>query len=163
MIQNTVLLLLVTSLTLPAQARSAENTLYKAVPAEQRERFAARLNAYIQAWQRNDQEELTKLYDTETLCSLCLGSERCQQDCSAPTELDTGDVEDRTALSLRVLEVHQAKYYPEKLRISLETVERIRGRGRAVRVVKAKVRLYAEFERGDWYFSLITVGGELIL
>ena len=43
--------------------------------------------------------------------------------------------------------------------IDAEQQERVSWKGKPPHVVKSKVRLFAVYERGDWYFSLLSIGG----
>ena len=155
--------LLLTLAFASVQARPKGDRTYEVVPSETRERFIAKLQLYLLYERQNKTDELKTLYNAKTLCVLCLGSRECEEDCAPPMELDLSHLEEHTTVSYRVLEVRRAKYYPEEIEIQLECVKRLKQRGRAARLVKSKVRVYASFERGDWYFSLITIDGQLML
>ena len=78
-------------------------------------------------------------------------------------EVDLTHLEKLTRVGYLVLEIRRARYRPNETEIVLECVERLKEHGRAAKLIKSKVRLYASFERADWYFSLITIDGQLML
>jgi hypothetical protein len=162
-----IILIVIQVLTLvgasPAVGRPQDRSKFGAVPEDTRDRFVQRLILYIKYELKQNTEGLQTLYDAKTLCTLCRGSQECVDDCLPAMPVDWGDIEGFTQLRLRVLGVQAAKYRPNALEISPEQEQRIERRNHKPRNVKSKVRVYAIFERDDWYFSLVTVGGYISL
>jgi hypothetical protein len=136
---------------------------YRAVPEESRARFVHRIQLYLRFTLARETEKLYSLYDEETLCNLCRGKQECIDDCAPPMTLEMDDIETIQLLSLRALEIRPAKYRSGKLEIVLEQEELIKRRGHKGRTIKSKVNSFATFERGDWYFSLISINGTVLL
>ncbi len=147
----------------PVHAQVRGDHRYDVVPSETRKRFISRLELYLRYSTHTDTDHLKVLYTTETLCSICLGSKECEEDCSLSMELDLTYLEELTTIGYRVLQLKRARYRPDETEIVLERVERLKEHAKPAKLITSKVRLYASFERGDWYFSLITVDGQLML
>ena len=120
----------------PAHAQERGDHRYDVVPPETRKRFISRLELYLRHSKQNDADRLKTPYTTDTLCSICLGSKECEEDCSLSMDLDLTYLEELTTVSYRVLEIRRARYRPDEIEIVLERVERVKQHGIPAHLVK---------------------------
>jgi hypothetical protein len=155
-------LVIATSLLLfgwiPARAQIKDQKIFETIPAAQRSSFIARLSLYIDYSLSGQQSRLETLYSEDELCSLCKGKRECIDNCSPAmtAEVPEGYTALLIALQPRQIERYTAAPYWH-YSIDADQVERVSWKGKPARDVKSKVRLFAVFERGDWYFSLISI------
>lgn len=136
--------------------------IFAVVPAEYRARLITRLNLYLENERANRQKDNYALYDEETLCSLCVGKGKCTEDCAPPME-----IEEPEDLLIELLEAKPlyATRVDNKLNmylIKLEVKERIRANGK-FRIGKRESSVRATLKNGEWYFSLMTITGDVLL
>jgi len=135
---------------------------FSSVPVPQRPRLIARLNLYIDLLMKNNQSALTEMYDEETLCSLCMG--KCLEDCAPPMRLEVP--KGFRSVILAFVPVRVSPYEYDGIgdySIEVEQTERLSWKGKPPHVVKNKVKVFAVYQRGDWYFSPVSIPGMIYL
>ncbi len=161
-------LLLATTIVLvgyiSARGQIKDQKIFQIIPTGQRESFIARLNLYIEYSVADQQAKLETLYSEGELCGLCKGKRECVDDCRPPmiAQVPEGYAAVLVALRPRKIERYTAAPY-WNYSIDAEQQERVSWKGKPPHVVKSKVRLFAVYEHGDWFFSLVSVGGLLNL
>jgi hypothetical protein len=161
LIQLAITLTLLISSTV-AFGQHVNQKVFSSLPANQRQRFIERLDLYIARLLRNNQSGLNELYNEETLCSLCKG--KCTQDCAPPMTVEVPKSFRSELLEFRPINI--SAYGSEgnwDYSIEVEQKERLSWEGKPPRIVKHKVRMFAVYEKGDWYFSLVSVPGMIYL
>jgi MOSC domain-containing protein len=157
-----LLIALVTMLacSVPAYSQIENQKLFTRIPAPQRKSFIARLNLYIEYSIKDQQDKLETLYDEDTLCSLCKGKRECVNNCGPSMTVEMPEGYSSVLVTLRPRKVRPYaatrdwNYY-----IDAEQKERVSWEGHAPRLVKSRVRLFAVYQGGDWFFSLLSIGG----
>src|SRR4026209_1085786 len=66
-------------LNVSAYSQAGNESAFKIVPEDKRQRFISRLNLYMDCLRAKDCK-LDELYDAATLCSLCKGRPACNED-----------------------------------------------------------------------------------
>jgi len=159
-------LFLILALAAPASCPRGDDRIFAPVPAEQRARFKERLALYIQ-YTRGDEDKEDKLYglyDEQTLCSLCRGKAECVRDCVPPMTMDLPKGARVRLLKLKPIAVEPVPGEPGRYKIEVEQKQRVTyDTGERSRIWKKTVSIYATFQNGDWYFSLIYEPGILLL
>jgi hypothetical protein len=144
---------------IPAYGQAKDEKLFAAVPVAQRARFAARLNQYIEYMLTNQQDKLLGLYDEQTLCSMCKSKRKCEEDCYPPMVAQVPEGYDAVLVEFKPFEIKPYKYAGNAdFYIEVEQKEQVSWKGKAPHIVKSKVRMFAVYENGDWYFSLVSIG-----
>ena len=134
--------------------------MFEIIPAAQRASFIARLNLYIDYSLANEQSKLEKLYSEAELCGLCKGTRECVDNCKSPMTLQVpeGFTSVMVALKPKMVKPYtltkEWAYY-----IDADRKERVSWKGHSPSIVSDKVRLFAVYENGDWFFSLLSIGG----
>jgi hypothetical protein len=153
--------LLITLICFVSSYGQSENErVFAAVPIPQRAGFIARLNLYIEYSLKNEQGKLLALYDEETVCSLCKGKSKCIEDCAPPMVAEVPESYDAVLVEFKPKQIKRYKhdaiwnYY-----IELDQKERVSWKSKPSHIVKSRVRLFAVFQNGDWFFSLVSIGG----
>ncbi len=138
--------------------------IFNVIPLPQRERFVSRLNLYIEFSLSNQQDKLEALFDEKTLCSACKGKRECVDNCAPPMQLEVPEGFNFLTLALKPLKVARCRTDADwDYVIDIQQKERVSWKGNRVHVEKSKVRLFAVYQRGDWYFSFITIQGMVYL
>ena len=155
-------LLLATTIVLfgcvSARGQIKDQKIFEIIPAAQRESFIARLNLYIEYSLGNQQSKLETLYSEVELCGLCKGKRECIDNCKPGMTLQVpeGFTSVMVALKPTRLKPYTATrdwvYY-----IDAERKERVSWKDHGPRIVKDKVRLFAVYENGNWFFSLLSI------
>lgn len=158
-----LLLLISASLLLldciPARTQIKDQNMFEIIPAAQRASFIARLNLYIDYSLANEQSRLETLYSEAELCGLCKGKRECIDNCKSPMTVQLPEGFTSVMISLKPTKVKPYTatkdwaYY-----IDADRKERVSWKGHTPRIVKDKVRLFAVYEKGDWFFSLLSIG-----
>ena len=156
LLATTILLVGYTS----ARGQIKDQKIFEIIPAAQRGNFITRLNLYIEYSLADQQAKLETLYSEAELCGLCKGRRECIDDCRPPM---TAQVPERYAAVLIALRPRKIERYTAapywNYSIDAEQQERVSWNGEPPHVVKRTVRLFAVYERGNWFFSLVSVGG----
>jgi hypothetical protein len=126
------------------------------VPVQQRERLISRLNQYVEYLRTGRQDKLFELYDEDTVCSLCKGKPECVEGCHPPGVVEVPEGFSAVLLELRPRSVKPYKGSYWQYQIEAERKERVSWKGRAPRIVKKKVTLFAVHQHGDWRFSPVS-------
>jgi hypothetical protein len=144
----------------PGYCQIENRKLFTRIPTSQRESFIARLSLYIEYSLKNQQDKLETLYDEDTLCSLCKGKRECVDNCRPPMTAEVPEAYSSVLVGLRPRKVKPYTAAPYwNYYIDVEQKERVSWKGKPSHVVKSKVRLFAVYKNGDWFFSLLSVGG----
>jgi len=144
----------------PAYGQIKDQKLFELIPATQRASFIARLNLYIEYSLEDQPTKLETLYSEGELCGLCRGKRDCIDNCKPPMTLQVPEGFTSVMVALKPVKVkpytltNDWAYY-----IDAERKERVSWKGHGPRVVKDKVRLFAVHQNGDWFFSLLSIGG----
>ena len=145
---------------IPAHGQIKDPWVFKVIPATQRPRFIARLNLYLEYSLQDRQANLETLYSEEELCGMCKGNRECVDNCRPPMIAQVPEGYRATLLALRPQKIKQYTAAPYwNYSIDAEQEERVSWKGKPPHVVKSKVRLFAVYEHGDWFFSLLSIGG----
>jgi len=143
-----------------AQAQIKNRKIFDVIPASQRAQFIARLSLYIEYSLKDHQAELETLYNKETLCGICKGETKCIDECMPPMTVEVPEGYAATLIALKprkVTSYSMAHYWDYS--IDADQQERVSWKGKPPHIVKSKVRLFAVYENGDWYFSLVSIPG----
>ena len=144
----------------PARAQIQDQKIFDVIPSAQRESFIARLNLYIQYSLADQQVKLETLYSEGELCGLCKGKLECVDDCRPPMTAQVSDGYTSLLITLRPRRLQRYTAAPYwNYSIDADQEERVSWKGKPSHVVKSKVRLFAVYEHGDWFFSLVSIGG----
>lgn len=147
-----------------ASGQIDQKDMFTAIPAESRLRFAERLNQYVEFVLKGDQKSLLKLYDENTLCSLCRGKKECIDDCPPPMKVEMPKGFKSALIEFKPIEVKPYTYAGSwDFYVDVEQTERVSWKGKPSHSVKSKVRLFAAYQKNDWYFSLVSVNGMIYL
>jgi hypothetical protein len=122
------------------------------------------LNLYIEYSLKNQQDKLEALFDEKTLCSACKGKRDCIDNCAPPMQVDVPEGFNSLMLALKPIKV--TRYNTDAdwdYSIDIQQRERVSWKGKRAHVAKSKVRLFAVYQRGDWYFSFISIQGMVYL
>ena len=152
--------MLFTSPVVSAQIQNEK--VFSVVPLAQRQRLIERFNLYVDHLIKTDQPSLERLYDEQTLCSLCKGN--CVEDCAPPMTVEVPKGFRSVILGFRPIKV--SPYSPNGIwdyAIDVEQTERLSWEGKPPHSIKNKVRVFAVYQRGDWYFSPISIAGMVYL
>jgi hypothetical protein len=147
----------------PSFAQIQNRKIFDAIPVSQRERFISRLDLYIEYLLKNEQTKLETLYDEETLCGLCKGKRECIDDCRPPMTADVPEAYAETTVAFTPRGVERDRRKGQSYSIQVEEQDRVSWKGKPPWIRKATVHLYALFERGDWYFSLVAIPGTILM
>ena len=107
----------------------------------------------------NEQSKLETLYSEAELCGLCKGKRDCIDNCRPPMTLQVPEGFNSVMVALKPTKMgrytltHDWAYY-----IDADRQERVSWKGHAPGIVNDKVRLFAVYEKGDWFFSLLSIG-----
>ncbi len=145
-----------------ASGQAPNGRIFTAVPVVQRQRFIERLNIYIDLLIKNNEPKLIELYDEETLCSLCRG--KCSEDCAPPMVVEVPKGFRSVLLEFKPFKV--SPYCSQGIwgySIEVDQRERLSLYGKQTHIVKHKVRMFAVYEKGDWYFSPVSAPGMVYL
>jgi len=147
----------------PARAQIDNRKIFDSIPVSQRDRFISRLNLYIDYLLKNQQSKLETLYDDDTLCGLCKGKGECIKTCPPPMTADVPEAYSETTVAFwpRKAEVDRRKR--QTYSIEVEEQDRVSWKGKPPWIRKTTVHVYAVFERGDWYFSLVAIPGTVLM
>jgi hypothetical protein len=147
----------------PASAQIQNRKIFDAIPVSQRDRFIARLNLYIDYLLKNDQTKLETLYDEDTLCGLCKGKRECIDDCRPPMTADVPEAYLETTVAFTPRDVKPDRRNNQTYSVEVEERDRVSWKGKPPWTRKTTVHVYAVFERGDWYFSLVSIPGTVLM
>ena len=147
----------------PAPAQINDRKVFEAIPdsERERERFISRLELYVNYLLTNQQSKLETLYDEDTLCGLCKGN--CAKDCAPPpmiAKVPEGYAESTVAFIPRAIKPDRE---PHTYAIEIEEHDRVSWRGKSPFTRRTTVHVYAIFERGHWYFSLVAIPGTVLM
>jgi hypothetical protein len=161
MVRLPLLLLALTMLlvcSIPASGQIKDQKIFVIIPTSQRARFIERLNLYVEYSLSNQQDKLEALYSEGELCGLCKGKTECVENCKPGMTVQVPEGYSAVLIALRPRRVKRYTAAPYwNYSIDAEQEERVSWKGKPPHVVKNKVRLFAVYERGDWYFSLISI------
>jgi hypothetical protein len=144
----------------PGYCQIENQKLFTPVPTSQRESFIARLNLYIEYSLKDQQDKLETLYDEDTLCSLCKGKPECVDNCRPPMTAEVPEGYRSVLVALRPRKVKPYTATPSwNYCVEAEQQERVNWKNKPSHIVKSKVRLFAIYKNGDWFFSLLSTGG----
>jgi len=161
-------LLLATTIVLvgyvSARAQIKDQKIFENIPAAQRASFIARLSLYIEYSVKDQQAKLETLYSEGELCGLCKGKRECVDDCRPLMIAQVPEGYSAVLIALRPRKVKRYTAAPYwNYSIDAEQKERVSWKGKAPWVRTSKVRLFAVYEHGDWYFSLVSVDANIML
>jgi hypothetical protein len=146
----------------PARAQINDRKIFDAIPVSERarERLIFRLKLYVNYLLTNQRSKLETLYDKDTLCGLCKGE--CTKDCAPPmiAEVPEGYAEITIAFMPRAIKPDRE---PHTYAIEVEEHDRVSWKGKPPFTRKTAVHVYAIFERGDWYFSVVAIPGTVLM
>lgn len=105
------------------------------------------------------EDKLSELYDEDTVCSLCKGKAKCVENCTAPMVVEAPEGYSAAVVEFKPKRVKTYRYDAIwNYYIDVEQKERVSWKGKAPHIVKSKVRMFAVYQNGDWYFSLVSIG-----
>src|ERR1051325_3886964 len=160
------LLLIAVSLLLlayvPARAQIKDQKMFDVIPAAQRPGLIPRLHLYVEYLLTRQQSKLETLYDEDTLCRVCKGKQNFAENCAPPmtVEVPEGYAETIVDFKPRAIKLDRE---PQSYAIEVEEQDRVSSKGKRPWIRKTTVHVYALFERGDWYFSLVAIPGTVLM